>query len=381
MRVGVFIPTLNVYGGAEYVAVTIANTLARNYHKVILFTNKKISQQEMQKFLGKSLNPSIKCIVKHSLARPYYLLDFYQTIFRSYIFKLKCDMWIDVYSRRIFPWTNISYIHFPFSRSQWYRPKFPYLKSRRIIQVSALPYIIFEKNLVSEKGKLILANSRYTAEEIRTFLGKRAEILYPPIPPVYFSNNLENLAEKQRKNLVVTISRFSPPKRLEKIPYIASLIGSDIKFTIIGRVYDSDTLKTLISLQKLTKKLGLTDRVKFFTNISESEMKEILRSAKVYLHTMVGEHFGISIVQAMAMGCIPVVHDSGGPKEFVPEYLRYRTIHEAAEKIKKEISKWTPQRAMEMIKIAERFKEENFSKKFIELFNHYKREYFEKITH
>jgi glycosyltransferase involved in cell wall biosynthesis len=48
---------------------------------------------------------------------------------------------------------------------------------------------------------------------------------------------------------------------------------------------------------------------------------------------MVGEHFGISIVEAMALGCIPVVHDSGGMREFVPTQYRYRTIEQAAEKI------------------------------------------------
>jgi len=32
---------------------------------------------------------------------------------------------------------------------------------------------------------------------------------------------------------------------------------------------------------------------------------------------MKGEHFGITIVEAMSAGCVPVVHDSGGPKEIV----------------------------------------------------------------
>ena len=35
--------------------------------------------------------------------------------------------------------------------------------------------------------------------------------------------------------------------------------------------------------------------------------------AKVYLHTMPYEHFGISIVEAMAAGLVPVVPRSGGP--------------------------------------------------------------------
>ncbi|MEM3769702.1 MAG: glycosyltransferase [Candidatus Bathyarchaeia archaeon] len=372
LRVGIFIPTLNVCGGAEYVAIAMANALARQSYEVVLFTNEPVNHYQIRNFLGVSLNPSIKCIVFPSLARPYYLLDFYQTIFRSYIFRLKCDLWIDVYSRRIFPWTNITYIHFPFSRSQWYRPKFPYLRRPRFMQAAILPYVIFEKKLVRDDGKLILANSQYTAEEIRTFLGKKAEVLYPPVQSTCFESKTEKLVKKPRKDLVVTVSRYSLPKQLEMIPYIASFTRSSVEFALIGRVYDNDTLRTLISLQRLTKKLGLTDRIKFFTNISRGNLKEILKSAKVYLHTMVGEHFGISIVEAMAMGCISIVHDSGGPREFVPDNLRYKTVKEAAEKIEKEICGWTPQKANEMIEIAQRFKEENFSKKFIDFFNQYK---------
>ncbi len=44
-----------------------------------------------------------------------------------------------------------------------------------------------------------------------------------------------------------------------------------------------------------------------------------MRKSKVYFHPMVGEHFGISIVEAMAAGLVPVVSDVGGPTEFVPK--------------------------------------------------------------
>ncbi len=47
---------------------------------------------------------------------------------------------------------------------------------------------------------------------------------------------------------------------------------------------------------------------------------------------MEGEHFGISIVEAMALGCLPIVHDSGGMREFVPAQYRYTSIEQAAEK-------------------------------------------------
>jgi len=368
LKVGVFCPTLNVYGGGEFVAATIANTLAQNNYDVTLLVNEYINQREIETFFGKKLNPSVKVIVSPTKVQPRGVLDFYRTVFLSYIFKSKCDLWIDVYSCRIFPWTNISYIHFPFLNYRYYRPKFPYIKSIHLLSICALPHVLIEKNAFNVDGKLIIANSRYTAEEIRKFSGKKVEVLYPPVSSIHFNNNPGNLLQGRRKNLVVTVSRFERSKGLEKIPHIAKLTKPNVQFAIVGRIHYKSTL---LKLQKITKKLGLTERVKFFPNAPRQKIKKILKNAKIYLHTMVGEHFGISIVEAMATGCTPIVHDSGGPKEFVPQEFRYNTIHEAATKITKEIYEWTTKKAEKFIKIAENFREENFAEKFIKLFEQY----------
>jgi glycosyltransferase involved in cell wall biosynthesis len=57
----------------------------------------------------------------------------------------------------------------------------------------------------------------------------------------------------------------------------------------------------------------------------------------------------VSIVEAMASGCIPIVHNSGGPREFVPHRLRFDTLEEAATKIEKAILQWTPQQTTSFI--------------------------------
>jgi hypothetical protein len=46
-----------------------------------------------------------------------------------------------------------------------------------------------------------------------------------------------------------------------------------------------------------------------------------------------GEHFGVSIVEAMADGLIPIVPEIGGPTEFVPKKFHYPTLEQAAETI------------------------------------------------
>ncbi len=49
----------------------------------------------------------------------------------------------------------------------------------------------------------------------------------------------------------------------------------------------------------------LEDYVTFETNVNLNRLFSIMARAKVYFHPMVGEHFGMSVVEAMAAGLIP----------------------------------------------------------------------------
>jgi glycogen synthase len=55
--------------------------------------------------------------------------------------------------------------------------------------------------------------------------------------------------------------------------------------------------------------------------------------SKVYFHPLPGEPFGISTVEAMSAGLIPVVPDLGGHTEFVPLRYQFRTFIEAVESV------------------------------------------------
>ena len=52
----------------------------------------------------------------------------------------------------------------------------------------------------------------------------------------------------------------------------------------------------------LAEELGIGDRVDFCVNASFDELRALLADAVAGLHTMVDEHFGISVVEYMAAG-------------------------------------------------------------------------------
>ena len=82
------------------------------------------------------------------------------------------------------------------------------------------------------------------------------------------------------------------------------------------------------------------------------------------------EHFGITTVEAMSAGCVPVVIDKGGQKEIVADGcgFRWNTIQDMVEKTELLIK--NPNKADEIRKKSvERgcaFCKENFHKKFSE---------------
>ena len=59
--------------------------------------------------------------------------------------------------------------------------------------------------------------------------------------------------------------------------------------------------------------LDMLDAVHFAPNLPYAELQGLLARAKVGLHTMWNEHFGIGIVEMLAAGVVPVAHNSGGP--------------------------------------------------------------------
>jgi len=366
MRIGIFHPTLDVYGGAEIVAVATANALAQNGFDVLLFMNKSVEQKRIKKMVGAPLSPSIRVITKPAVLPQRGSFHLYESAARSLIFKSHCDILIDTYSCFIYPWIDVSYMHFPYLNNYDYSPKFPYLIKPHFRQALTLPYALFEKNIEDYSGKLILANSYFTARAIKESLGADSKVLYPPVPNALFEKKMN--FDSPREDMVVTIARFGPSKGVELVPEIARFVDKNINFVMIGLAQD---LNVLQAVKNRIHEFGIDNRVSVITDASRQDIISYLTRAKVYLHTTKMEHFGISIAEAMAFGCLPVVHDSGGAPEFVPDQYRYKDSKIAAMKVEQAITKWSPQKAKSMVNTAERFSENNFSKRLIDLFNEY----------
>jgi glycosyltransferase involved in cell wall biosynthesis len=115
---------------------------------------------------------------------------------------------------------------------------------------------------------------------------------------------------------------------------------------------------------------------KLWPNASFEELHSLRLKSKVYLHAMPYEHFGISIVEAMALGCVPVVHRSGGPWYDILERREiygyaYSSVTEAVTKIKILINDPSQyiEKALLALRRSKAFTYEKFSKRLYEVLN------------
>ena len=88
---------------------------------------------------------------------------------------------------------------------------------------------------------------------------------------------------------------------------------SDSHFTMIGTVRGTSDQAIVDDLKKYAKQLGVQNSVSFEINAARDTIYQLFSEAKVAMHTMKFEHFGIAIVELMSSGIITVAHKSAGP--------------------------------------------------------------------
>jgi glycosyltransferase involved in cell wall biosynthesis len=186
------------------------------------------------------------------------------------------------------------------------------------------------------KNSTLITNSEFSRKAICNAFGlDNIYILSPPIDVETFSNirSKKNGNERyKRKDIILVISRIAPHKNVKNAIKLAKIlkdnnIGKGMK--IVGNLYHY-FLDYYIELQKMVLDLGLTDYITFEINASLDRLLSNVGESRVYFHPMVGEHFGMSVIEAMAGGLIAVVPNKGGVSEFVPQRYQFNTIEEAA---------------------------------------------------
>jgi glycosyltransferase involved in cell wall biosynthesis len=168
------------------------------------------------------------------------------------------------------------------------------------------------------------ANSRFTASWIAARWRQRAEVVYPPVPAA-------PVQDLQRSRKVCAVGRFGrglvDKCALEMVAaYIeCGLYRDGVSLALYGGLGPSEADRTYFE-EVRRRSAGFP--IEVIANADADELHRGLSTSMVYWHAaglgidpMVEpervEHFGISLVEAMGHGCVPVVIAAGGPLETV----------------------------------------------------------------
>jgi len=326
-------PYLDIYGGGERVCHSVIKTLVANGQKVELLTF-DFDSGRYSDIVGEGLP---KDVVVHSLGKrtqeepPFTIYKRHHNfakLLKKYRNQLNYDYLFSTQSSSPFEPVflnkakkNFAYVHFPEIHYDYSRGTM-----KRKLYLWLFKYWV-EQGI--DKLDMVFCNSNYTKEAVQRYWGshgvKEPIVVYPAV-------NLEKFwCDKplaDRKKRVVYVARFIPLKRHEILKQLAVDLP-DFEFISVGGLIDAEKAWFDRFQENLPKNYTLK------TNLPGPELLDILQDSRIYVHLMEGEHFGIAPVEGLASGCVTIVHNSGGMREFIPEEYRWDNYQDLKTKIVK----------------------------------------------
>ena len=319
MKILLVHPRLSVKGGGERVAIHSILAATRAGHEVSLLSE-EFDEASFEDFydcpglfdqVNRSYYPPFKPVLGPR-ALLYQRLIYHWLQIRKAASQDSSDMVLSTQDIGYVPSTHtpvVQYCYFPeyFSHLQTGSPS-------PMWRLYYRPASAYYRNRVRRVG-ILLSVSDFTREFVKKKWERDSRTVYPPCPVEAFS---EFSRVQPRENLVVTIGRIVPEKRFHLFVELARLVPKT-RFVAIGSL--SDERSAYYEQLKRTAPENVS-----FVLSPLRRVKDLLGRAMAYVHCAENEHFGITIVEAMAAGCVPIVHDSGGPREIVTSDVGFRWL-------------------------------------------------------
>jgi len=299
MKIGIFDPYLDDLGGGEKYILSLASCLSQN-NDVSLFWDKKEDLKEVtQRF---SIDISRVELTKNIFSKDF---GFFQKLKESSKYE-------------VILFLSDGSIPILFCKKLFLHLQQPIKRPRYSIK----------DHLKIKRVNKVICNSKYTQGYLDNSLKNKSIVIYPPI----------NLKPKKvnKENIILTVGRFRV-KNVGTADYKKQsvLLDAFLKMVDQGLKNWKFVLATSVrehereEFEKLKKK-AKDYPVEFLVNKTNDELWDIYSKSKIYWHATgfgedlekhpdYAEHFGISTVEAMGGGCVPIVIDAGGQREIVDD--------------------------------------------------------------
>jgi glycosyltransferase involved in cell wall biosynthesis len=388
-------------GGGELLNAYVVKALLESGHKVAIASTFGFNKEDYKRWFGVDLG-QVRTYTLLPKMLPflgiYQRLGLYVPLQRA-VKKLKADVvFIDceLYKpitklKRKISFKILEYIHFPFHALRLEKGEVPReyeIAFKRYLSDVTKYHIKYERGMWKyyfklwlrlyeaiardnpfEVADVVMANSSYIGKLVKMLWGDVPIILHPPVKVEDFHPHGTTLFQ-ERDNSIVMIGRISPEKRIEDVIDAIALSETNPKLKVVGGLIPAN-ISYMRILERRAKEKNV--KLKFYVNAPRKELVKIATSSKVFVHSTIGEHFGIAVVEGMAAGCPVIVHKSGGPYEDIIERgeygLYYTSIKELAEKIDQLVTSeklWKSYHEKSLMR-ASIFGERSFKRKFLEI--------------
>jgi len=338
-NIGIYNLHMQAMGGGERLTLVLAEHLSLT-HNVVLFSEDDLDVSSLEQFFGVDLSrvsitrlngagllPKIFTRASGRHRRNFTPHHFVQ------LKNLNLDLFINISYASTLPCPTkrgIFMCMFPHQTSSNRNETF----DRRIRSATAE---WFQKRMIGsavdkslDSYPMVIAISRYSADWVQRLWGRNSEIVYPPCddmgPPAPKRNMILHVGRfitdgadgRHHKNQRLLIETFKGMTELHSAGWELHLVGS----------VTPDDGTTSFTERLIEAARGFPVFLHF--DAPRQQMRELYQGTAIYWHaTGYGsdvqqqpakqEHFGISTVEAMSAGAVPVVYSSGGQKEIVTD--------------------------------------------------------------
>ena len=300
MRIGIYDPYLDDNGGGEKYMMTIASLLSQGHDVSVFWDNTQDLISISKRF---SLDMSSVKVVPN-------------------IFSPQKSTW-----DRLIATSLYDVIIFLSDGS------IPLVASKKLFIHVQQPFDAFDTSsfighLKQYRINKLFCNSEFTLSHIRNKIHCRKTVLYPPV-----GTHIKNV---KKENIIIHVGRFRSnnmqngdfKKQNVMVDMFRKMCDTKIKdwkFIMAVGLREEDK-EAFASMKKSVEGYP----IEFYINMTNNQLWDMYNKAKIYWHASgfgedlqkypeYAEHFGISTVEAMSVGVVPVVINAGGQKEIVTD--------------------------------------------------------------
>ena len=313
---------MNRAGGAERYLLELMRVLQNGGNDVALYTIDKTDWGRLSEIQGLETSPDHEYFLQEKTLEPGNIFSWIKVTL-NYLWILtrareETELSINNYGEVLPIISDISIVHavplIAKSGNPYNIPLWDYIRH---------VYEYIHGRLADKTSRCIITNSRYNLERIKPHYEASIHVVNPPVA-------ISTYIEGQKDGGILTIARISPNKNLQHVTKIANRTHRN-RFVIAG--------KTEPNSERVLRVLREMRNIEVYINPLRASLMELMERSSILLSTQQDEAFGMATVEAMSMGCIPLVYRGGGPwtdildeTEGVYGYA-YESEDEATEKI------------------------------------------------